>query len=292
MKKKVIKKKKSIERNVSEKKKIVKKEVSKKKVSVKKIKIKKVVDKKKSFNKKIIKKKPVKLSPRISSGIPGLDKLIEGGFIRNSTNLVVGGTGSAKSIFGVQFLIEGIKKNDKVLYITFEEKKKEFYSNMKDLGFNLEELEKKEKFFFIEYTPEKVRTMLEEGGGIIESLILIKKVQRIVIDSITSFELLFGTDIETRESSLALYNMLRKWNCTTVLTYQGDPQKKTRIVSSILEFGSDSIILLYLASNKSKRERYLEVLKMRGTNHSMKTYSFSIKKKGIVIGRSVSVNLG
>ena len=38
------------------------------------------------------------------------------------------------------------------------------------LGFNLENYEKKGKFHFLEYTPEKVKTLLEEGGGIIETV--------------------------------------------------------------------------------------------------------------------------
>ena len=46
---------------------------------------------------------------RIPSGIKNFDRLVEGGFEENSVNLVVGGSGSGKSIFAIQFLIEGIK---------------------------------------------------------------------------------------------------------------------------------------------------------------------------------------
>ena len=115
---------------------------------------------------------------RISTGIKEIDKISEGGFEENSTNLVIGDGGSGKTIFGVQFLMEGIKKGEKCLYITFEEKKQDFYLNMKKIGFDLEKSEKEDKFFFIEYTPEKVKSMLEEGGGVIESLILRKKIKR------------------------------------------------------------------------------------------------------------------
>ena len=61
---------------------------------------------------------------KITSGIPNFDKLVEGGFEVNSTNLIVGGSGSGKSIFATQFLIEGMKNGEKTLYVTFEEKKK------------------------------------------------------------------------------------------------------------------------------------------------------------------------
>ena len=150
-------------------------------------------------------------------------------------------------------------------------------------GWNLEKLEKEGKFVFLEYTPEKVKTMLEEGGGSIETVILRKKISRVVIDSITSFELLFEKDIERRGASLSLFNMLRKWECTSLLTYPGEPSTEKRVSSRILEFESDSIILLYFIRIGKQRKRYIEVLKMRGTNHSKSIYPIIIEKLGVTI---------
>jgi len=230
---------------------------------------------------------PPKTSGRVSTGIANLDILIQGGFEKNSTNLVVGESGSGKSILATQFLLEGIKKGERCLYITFEEKKKEFYSNMSKLGMNLKKLEEQNKFFFLEYTPEKVKTMLEEGGGAIENIILTKKITRVVIDSITSFELLFEKDLEKRSAALSLFSMLRKWDCTSLLTYQASPFKEKKLSSRTLEFESDSIILLYLTRTKTKRERFVEVLKMRGTKHSQSIFPLSIDNSGIVVGTEV-----
>lgn len=243
---------------------------------------------KKTKKVKEIKKVPVKkkkIVERISTGVTNFDSLIQGGFEKNSTNLIVGGSGAGKSIFAMQFLMEGIKKGEKCLYITFEEKKNEFYDNMMKFGWKLAEYEKQGKFVFLEYTPEKVKTMLEEGGGIIESIILRKKVTRVVIDSITSFELLFDEDIEKREATLSLFSMLRKWDCTSLLTCQGDPSREKKVSSRTLEFESDSIILLYFVRAKQERNHYIEILKMRGTRHSRKVYPFSIEKSGIIIDK-------
>jgi len=249
---------------------------------------KKRAEKKKPYRKKSVKKtKTIKKerAERVPSGIKNFDELVEGGFEKNSVNLLVGGSGSGKSIFAVQFLIEGIKRGENCLYITFEEKKKEFSDNMADFGWDIEKLEKENKFVFLEYTPEKVKTMLEEGGGTIESVVLRNKIKRIVIDSITSFELLFEEDIEKREAALELFNMLRKWDCTSLLTYQEDPSGEGKISSHTLEFESDSIVILYFVREKKERDRYVEVLKMRGTKHSREIFPFSIEKTGIVIGK-------
>ena len=228
----------------------------------------------------------IKPGERVKTGIPNFDTLIEGGFEGNSTNLVVGDSGSGKSIFATQFLIEGMKRGEKCLYVTFEEKKQQFYSNMLEFGWDLEVYEKKGLFTFLEYTPSKVKTMLEEGGGAIESLVLSQKISRIVIDSITSFALLFEDELSKREAAFSLFNMIKKWSCTSLLTSE-EPIGSGGATKSI-EFESDSIILLYFIRKKEQRQRYLEVLKMRGTKHSKRVYDFSIDKHGISVDKSPS----
>src|SRR3990167_2114202 len=130
------------------------------------------------------KKKLVKIESKkatlkkVQTYIPNFDKLIGGGFEKSSANIIVGGAGSGKTIFATQFLVGGMKKGEKCLYVTFEEHKEQFYENMKGFGWDLESYEKKGLFTFLEYSPIKVKTMLEEGGGEIERVILGKKVTR------------------------------------------------------------------------------------------------------------------
>ncbi|MBR9705385.1 AAA family ATPase [Candidatus Pacearchaeota archaeon] len=239
--------------------------------------------KKKKPVKRVKKKSKENSIVRVSTGINSLDSLTEKGFEKNSTNLIIGDSGAGKTIFATQFLISGIKKNEKCLYINFEEKKKEFYLNMKRMGFNLKQFEDNGKFFFLEYTPEKVKKMLEEGGGIIESLILRKKINRVVIDSMTSFGLLFENELEKRESLLDLFNMLKKWDCTTLLTYEGKGSIDNKITPHLLELEADSTIRLYFVRGTNKQKRYLEILKMRGTKHSPFVHEFNLTNKGIVL---------
>jgi circadian clock protein KaiC len=225
---------------------------------------------------------------RIRSGIPGFDNLIEKGFIENSVNLVVGTSGSGKTIFTTQFLIEGIKNNENALYITFEEKREEFYSNMREFGWDLEKYEKEGKFVFLEYNPEKVRSMLDEGGGAIENIVIKSKIKRIVLDSVTAFALLFEDELKRREQALALFDIIRKWGCTSLLTLQENPLERKGGPSSSLEFEADGIILVYFVIEGQKRKRLLEVLKMRGTNHSTELHELKITSKGIVLGKKGS----
>jgi len=243
---------------------------------------KRVASKKDTPKKKTIKsKKPT----RVKTGITGFDKLVEGGFEYGSVNLVKGGSGTGKTIFAMQFLMEGLKRKENVLYITFEETKKDFYKNMIEFGWNLQKIEATGKFTFLEYSPEKIKMMLDEGGGVVESIVLKKKIKRIIIDSLSSFSLLFQNLQERRQNISTLFDMLKKWDCTVLVTFQADSKNKQ--ADSIAEIQADSSILFSSEKLKGKRQKTLEVLKMRGTDHSENTHAFDFSKKGITMGRKI-----
>lgn len=231
-------------------------------------------------------KKKVKITSyeeRVATAIPGLDEAMEGGFERESTNLIVGGAGSGKTIFGIQFLINGIERfGENGVYLTFDESKKKLYKHTEKFGWNLEKYEKEGKLAIIEFMPEQVESFLEEGGGLIEAAISKVKAKRIVIDSLTDFSMLHKGELARKEACLALFKMLQRWGCATLLIaqYEPDPDKH---ISSLLEFETDGVLLLYNVRKEDFRERSLEILKLRGTHHSSTIFPMRITDKGIAV---------
>ncbi len=255
----------------------------KKRVNTKVINLDKMLNlKKNKKTKKINHSKSVE-QKKVQVGIPNLDKLIEGGFEKNSANVIVGSSGSGKTIFATQFLIEGMKHGEKCLYVTFEEKKEQFYKHMLEFGWDLAEYERKKLLTFLEYSPSKVKTMLEEGGGTIESTIIKQGITRIVIDSITSFALLFEKELERREAAVMLFGMISGWNCTSLLTLEEDPLTEREPTAKPIEFESDSMLLIYYIQERGERRRYLEIIKMRGVKHSKRVHMFEIGPHGITV---------
>jgi len=219
---------------------------------------------------------------RIPSGIHGLDPLVEGGFKPGSVNLVCGGAGSGKTTFAVQFLIEGIARGEAGIYMTFEEKKEKLYDDMLTFGWDLAKFERAGLFKFLEYTPEQIKRVLVEGGGTIDAIITQLKAKRLVIDSITSFALLFQDELTQKESSLALFELINRWGCSAVLTSQAI-QLSPDDLTAQLQFEVDSIIILYHFKKKGIRTRAIEILKMRGTKTPEKTMKLIIDKRGLTI---------
>ena len=88
-----------------------------------------------------------------------------------------------------------------------------------------------------------------------------------------------------------MFELINTWGCTALLTSQATT-KKYELESSSLEFESDNIILLYHFKRKGQRIRALEILKMRGTNHTNKTMEVEINKSGLVVKPTKVVKVG
>lgn len=238
---------------------------------------------------KALKTPKKKVPTHIPTGIKKLDGLIGGGYKNGSITLIEGGPGSGKTILSTHFLIEGLRKKESCMYITFELSKEKYYRDMKTIGWDLEDYEKKGLFTYLAYTPEQIKNVLIEGAGTLDTTITRKKVKRLVIDSITSFALLYPTELAKKQAALSLFNMINKWKTTTILTAQSeeDRQQGDPIHSAAIDFEVEGIILLYHPIKKGTRKRGLEILKMRGTKHPNKIFEVDISNKGLNIKKSI-----
>lgn len=218
----------------------------------------------------------------IPTGIPGLDELIEGGFEKGAVILVAGDTGTGKSTFAMQYLYNGATKyNEPGIYLTFEERKDEIFRHMQRYGWDLQKLERQKKMVVLQYPPHDIdRFMLE--GEIIEDTIKDLGAKRLVIDSITSFALIFDSRYKRKLGIVKVLELLKKWGCTTLLTSEASPTQQGEIRAKFsLGYLADGLIHLYNIRQGDQRQKALEIVKMRGISHSNLIVPFEFKQKGI-----------
>lgn len=221
---------------------------------------------------------------KVKTDVPGLDSMIGGGFERKSVIIVSGAAGSGKTILSLQFLYNGATKyNEPGLYITFEEQKESVFKHMLSFGWDFAQLERERKIVFLEYPPHEVDRFISEGA-VIEDMVRDYGIQRVVIDSITSFMLLYNEEYRRRQVFLKTMEILRKWGCTTVLTSEGmgtdEGEVKTRFG---VEFLADGLLSIQSIKKGGVRELALEVVKLRGTAHEMKMNLMKITPHGVEI---------
>jgi len=220
----------------------------------------------------------MKEQKRIPVGIEGVDELLAGGLLPGTLTLLTGTTGTGKTIFGTQFIYEGIKKyNQPGLYVTFEEPVENIKENSTNFGWNFSEYEKQGKVLFIRYDPFHV----EDIFSLIETNVKKIKAQRVVIDSVSALGLYLRDAPEVRRMVFNISWLLRKLNCTSILVSEILPLQKSLSRFGVEEFVTDGIIVLYYLRSQSQYSRSMTVWKLRGSEHSTKLHPYKITEKGI-----------
>ncbi|MCX8189605.1 MAG: hypothetical protein N3F05_00010 [Candidatus Diapherotrites archaeon] len=228
---------------------------------------------------------------RVSTGVESFDELIEGGFEKGSVVLLVGAPGTGKTIFALQFMHYGIvAKKEPGIYITFEEDRESLYKHALVFGWDFQALEQKNLFRVLEYRPHQVEKLMKEGGGPIKDAINEIGAKRLVVDSITSYALLFHDEYVKRQSILEFFDLLHKWETTTIVISE-TPADVHLTKADSLGFLSDAIIALYYKKEggKSTRVHCCEILKMRGTKHTNKVLAMGFEETGLKVYPDVEI---
>lgn len=216
---------------------------------------------------------------RLSSGVPGLDEMIEGGFPFPSVVLVSGSAGTGKTTFALKFLCEGAIKGERGLYFTTLSEPTQWmlrYSSQFDF------LDQEYFDNDIIYADLGSYLMLPDSNKLLDAIdekIAEVLPQRIVIDPITVVGGMLKDDY--RSFLYDLTNRLKNWNATTILTGEVKPDE---LYPPEISYAVDGIVLLMYSEEAGARRKYLEVLKMRGTNHLTGKQSINITRgDGIMV---------
>ena len=227
---------------------------------------------------------------RIKLGFEVLDDALEGGFLKGTVNLVGGGAGSGKSIFSMQYLINGIEKyNEPGVYVSFEESESRILHSFSRFKWNLQQKIKDKKLIILGYNPEQIEKVTQLGGGPLLDAIQSIKAKRIVFDSLNAYIQLHQDSLAQRKAASKLFEAIRTWGVTALATAEQEPDPIVH-VSNVMEFNVDSVTLFYNLRKGDIRQRSLEVFKARSTNHSARIMPFKIRPpEGISVSRDESV---
>jgi circadian clock protein KaiC len=216
---------------------------------------------------------------RISTGIPRLDTMLSGkGYFRGSTVLVSGTAGTGKTSMAAQFVEAACKRNERVLYFTFEESPSQLIRNMCSIGINLEPWLRKGLLQFHATRPTLygLETHLTTSIKLINNF----KPSVVVLDPINAF-VMGDNQTEVKTMLLRLVDFLKMKRCTaffTSLTAAGENMEMSDVyVSSLI----DTWLLLRDIEIGGERNRGLYVLKSRGMSHSNQIREFKLTNNGI-----------
>ncbi|WP_457548988.1 RAD55 family ATPase [Archaeoglobus sp.] len=217
---------------------------------------------------------------RIKTGVFGLDPLLGGGFIPNTVNVILGGTGVGKTIFALQYILQGLKNREKCLYISFDMDVDDVVKTAENMGWD-----------FKGYIDEG---LLNVGKFIVEDITFlnnelvsfIKNTNngnvRIVIDSFTP--LLSTLDYNVRKDVNWFFEQLRRVG-TAVITIE-EPLSGNLDVPCITlpSFLCDCLIHMKKLGYGEVLDRTLRIVKHRKSWHAEGVFPYRIfKGLGIVV---------
>jgi len=229
---------------------------------------------------------------RVSSGIPELDKMVEGGFPEGDVVLYSGVPGMGKTVACIQFVADGIKKGEDCIYVASEETRGKLIEHAKILGFDFEGAVKKKKLeiFQVEdvafHDPLGRKCKLsrdpeqraERLAAAIRQWMDKCKGKRLVIDSLIAYALDEGVMHNVLINS-EIFRMIADLGMTTILVSELSSEGYSR--DKITEILADGIVLLRRGVEGGKGYKTLEVVKMRDTKVVDEVKRFEISKGGI-----------
>ena len=225
---------------------------------------------------------------RISTGSPGLDDILGGGFDRERMYLYEGRPGSGKTTLALQFLLEGVRNEERALYITLSETERELRLVAKRHGWSLEgatvfELVPPETTL----DPSQELTVLHPAEMELSetSRLIFDKVDglnpnRIVIDSLSELRLLAQSPLRYRRQILALKHFFSGRRSTVVLLDDLTAHQNDLQLHSIAH---GVVLLEQQAIDYGAERRRMRVVKMRGIPFKGGFHDFTIERGGLEI---------
>jgi circadian clock protein KaiC len=217
---------------------------------------------------------------RISTGIKGLDRMTDGGFIRGSSVLLSGSSGTGKTVIGTQFIVNSLLKNEPGIIVSFEEDEVQIRENSRKFGWGLEDLEKRNLLKIISPLEFEASELALQIYDTVEKI----KARCIMLDGIVRLQRLMPPHIQFLDYMEGFVSTLKKMNVTSIYTNETQNLTgTTKVTGTGISPTMDTVILLRYLEIKSEMRKAISVLKMRGSDHDKDIRELIINKKGVEI---------
>jgi circadian clock protein KaiC len=234
--------------------------------------------------------------PKCPTGIDGLDEITGGGLPRSRPTLICGGPGCGKTLFALEFLINGaLRYGEPGVFLAFEENAEDLAQNVVSLGFDLDDLIAR-NLLSVDYVHVERSEIEETGEYDLEALFIrlayaVDSVgaKRVALDTL---ETLFGglsNEGILRAEIRRLFRWIKDRDLTTIVTAERGEGSLTR--QGLEEYVSDCVITLDHRVTDQMATRRIRVVKYRGSTHGTNEYPFLIDAGGIDVLPITSVGL-
>jgi RecA-superfamily ATPases implicated in signal transduction len=224
----------------------------------------------------------------VSSGVVGLDSLLNGGIERGTVTVLSGSTGVGKTTTGTSFAVESATRGERAAVYLFEESTGTFRHRCSGIGMPVDE-RAADGTLAIEAV-EPVTISPDEFAHAVREEVETHGTQFVMIDGISGYRLSMRSDdddIVTELHSLCRY--LKNMGVTTVLLDDvSNITGNTEVTSHQISYLADNVIMLRYLEVDSELKKAVGVLKKRASDFERSLRSFEITADGIQIGEKLT----
>lgn len=232
---------------------------------------------------------PAKVARRLSTGLPPLDRLLGGGLLERSLTIMTGSAGIGKSIFALQFLLEGAARGEPGVYVSLEEGPEELLANASALGLPLKKALADKLVEIVYLPPTYIRST--QLLTVLTDKIKKLKTRRLALDSLTHIVASQMSQDDIRELVYDLVVRFKDLGVTSVFNLESDSMYSMDLDS---ERGysavADNIVMLRYVPAGDAITSTLMVIKTRGSAHDHGLHAVSIGKGGLQLGAPLKLN--
>ena len=219
---------------------------------------------------------------RVSTGIPGLDKLVNGGYFIGSTTVMAGISGVGKSVMGLQYVAEGARRGERSLMLSLDEQVPQILRNASSIGLNIQ-AEIDRGMIHLEYdAPQEIEVDVHFHH--IERLVEKFKPKRVVIDSLSTYASNLGNEGRVfRDFFHALVALMKEHQIAAVYNHENPEMLGMTSMMGGFPLSSlvDNILLLNWVELGDSFRLGLTVAKMRANPVDRTTHECEIDGKGM-----------
>jgi circadian clock protein KaiC len=225
---------------------------------------------------------------RIETGIAGLNDILGGGLPQGHLYLIEGDPGTGKTTLALQFLLEGIRQGESVIYVTLSESRKELEEVASSHGWSTDSLQIYEMADDDDLRPEAQYTVFHPSEVELADTItaILEQVdatqpQRVVFDSLSELRMLARDPLKYRRQILALKRHFAGRNCTVLLLDDRTAEGSHDLQLQSIAHGV--IMMQSLERDFGIKRRRVEVRKLRGSSYREGFHDYTIATGGISI---------